>query len=195
MDLPSARPALLAALAAVSTLAALPARADRPGPPRGYHVQPYRGPLVHAPGPVVRFRGPGAGPGYWYHGHHDGMWGWWWVAGTSWLFYPQPVVVQPAPPEPVIVQPAPQTGTDNWYYCDSARAYYPYAPSCPEGWRQVPAQPPGKLRNDDSGQPGWHYCDSAGGYYPYVQSCPEGWKAVPASPPEASPTPPGARQP
>lgn len=38
MDLPSARPALLAALAAVSTLAALPARADRPGPPRGYHV-------------------------------------------------------------------------------------------------------------------------------------------------------------
>ena len=107
----------------------------------------------------------------------------------------KPVVVQPAPPEPVIVQPAPQTGTDNWYYCDSARAYYPYAPSCPEGWRQVPAQPPGKLRNDDSGQPGWHYCDSAGGYYPYVQSCPEGWKAVPASPPEASPTPPGARQP
>lgn len=95
----------------------------------------------------------------------------------------------------MIVQPAPQTGTDNWYYCDSARAYYPYAPSCPEGWRQVPAQPPGKLRNDDSGQPGWHYCDSAGGYYPYVQSCPEGWKAVPASPPEASPTPPGARQP
>lgn len=103
MDLPSARPALLAALAAlaaVSTLAALPARADRPGPPRGYHVQPYRGPLVHAPGPAVRFRGPGAGPGYWYHGHHDGMWGWWWVAGTSWLFYPQPVVVQPAPPNP-----------------------------------------------------------------------------------------------
>jgi hypothetical protein len=27
-----------------------------------------------------------------------------------------------------------------WYYCDSARAYYPYVSACPEGWRPVEAQ-------------------------------------------------------
>jgi len=29
-----------------------------------------------------------------------------------------------------------------WYYCDSAKAYYPYVPECKEGWREVPATPP-----------------------------------------------------
>ena len=210
MAIRSARPALLAVLAAASTLAALPAAADRPGPGRGGfggapRVQPYRAPgpqfhapgpavRIHAPGPAVRFHGPGAGPGYWYHGHHDGIWGWWWVAGASWLFYPQPVVVQPAPSEPIVVQPAPQTNTENWYYCDSAQAYYPYAQSCPEGWRQIPATPPGNTRNNSAGQQSWYYCDSARGYYPYVPSCPEGWRAVAATPPEGT-QPSGDRQP
>jgi Family of unknown function (DUF6515) len=36
--------------------------------------------------------------------------------------------------------PAPQ-GAGSWYYCESARAYYPYVSQCPEGWRAVPAQP------------------------------------------------------
>ena len=77
MAIRSAHPALLAALAAASTLAALPAAADRPGPGRGGfggapRVQPYRAPgpqfhapgpavRIHAPGPAVRFHGPGAG--------------------------------------------------------------------------------------------------------------------------------------
>ena len=129
MAIPSAHPALVATLLATSCLAALPAQADRPEPGRGGfggapRVQPYRAPLpqfhtpapavrLHAPGPAVRFHGPAGRPGYWYHGHHDGIWGWWWVAGTSWLFYPQPVVVQPTLPEPVVVQPAPQPQTDN----------------------------------------------------------------------------------
>jgi hypothetical protein len=25
-----------------------------------------------------------------------------------------------------------------WYYCSSARAYYPTAPTCPEPWIKVP---------------------------------------------------------
>lgn len=29
-----------------------------------------------------------------------------------------------------------------WYYCDSARAYYPYVAGCAEGWRTVPSAPP-----------------------------------------------------
>jgi hypothetical protein len=35
-------------------------------------------------------------------------------------------------------QPAPAT----WYYCESAKSYYPYVATCNEGWRSVPASPP-----------------------------------------------------
>jgi len=50
-----------------------------------------------------------------------------------------------APPAPAAQAPqppgsAPQAGV--WYYCDSAKAYYPYVSACKEGWRQVPAVPP-----------------------------------------------------
>ncbi len=98
--------------------------------------------------------------GHWTHGHHGGRLGWWWVAAGAWYFYPAPVYPYPdpytppvtvinqppvevapqanvAPPPPAPAQPPAQT----WYYCDSAQAYYPYVPSCPEPWRQVPAQP------------------------------------------------------
>jgi len=34
--------------------------------------------------------------------------------------------------------PAPAT----WYYCESAKNYYPYVATCNEGWRSVPATPP-----------------------------------------------------
>jgi hypothetical protein len=50
------------------------------------------------------------------------------VAGVALLA----VVVQPAP---VIVDDQPQPGY--WYYCPSARAYYPTVPTCPEVWIKV----------------------------------------------------------
>ena len=90
--------------------------------------------------------------GYWHHGAHEGRLGWWWVVGGLWYFYPQPVYPYPdayTPPVVVIQQtppavpgaPAPQA--QNWYYCASANSYYPYVPTCPEGWKMVPATPPG----------------------------------------------------
>ena len=49
-------------------------------------------------------------------------------------YYPPPqVVVQPAP---VIVGEQPPQSY--WYYCLSAKAYYPTAPTCPEVWIKVP---------------------------------------------------------
>ena len=30
----------------------------------------------------------------------------------------------------------------SWYYCESAKGYYPYVSECKEGWRPVPATPP-----------------------------------------------------
>lgn len=84
--------------------------------------------------------------GYWYHGHHGGRLGWWWVVGPSlWYYYPYyPSAVYPYPDSyvpPVVsdtnLPPPPQ----NWYYCTSAKTYYPYVPSCPEGWKTVPVTP------------------------------------------------------
>ena len=50
-----------------------------------------------------------------------------------------PVVVAPQAPAPTPVQPQP--AAQSWYYCESVKSYYPYVPSCPEGWKTVPAQP------------------------------------------------------
>ena len=180
--------ALLAALAAASTLTTLPAQADGPGG-RGGHGG-FAGPRMHAPG-----------PGYAHHGYHDGRWGLWWLAGATWLFYPQPVypyppvVVQPVPTEPIIVQPAPQPTVQNWYYCDSTKTYYPYVQTCTEGWRAVPATPPAGGQSPGPATPrnNWYYCDSAKAYYPYVQSCAEGWRATPATPPAGTPNTEGGR--
>lgn len=93
--------------------------------------------------------------GHWHHGRHDGRRGWWWVAAGSWYFYSAPVYPYPdpyMPPVTVINQQPPvmapqanapaQPPAQFWYYCDSAKGYYPYVPSCPEAWRTVPAQPP-----------------------------------------------------
>ena len=43
--------------------------------------------------------------------------------------------------EPPAVTPGAQTG-GFWYYCESAKGYYPYVNQCAEGWKSVPASPP-----------------------------------------------------
>jgi hypothetical protein len=98
--------------------------------------------------------------GHWFHGPHEGRPGWWWVVGDVWYFYPVPVYPYPDPYAPLVVSvpdqppvlvapqaPAtaplpPQPAAQSWYYCDSAKTYYPYVSACPEGWKTVPMQPP-----------------------------------------------------
>lgn len=42
-------------------------------------------------------------------------------------------------------QTAPQSEqTSSWYYCENAKAYYPYVRECPSGWQAVPQTPPGQ---------------------------------------------------
>ena len=128
----TARPALLALALLAVTAPALAQRAPHSGPPQWH-------------GDIARFhehdwnlwRG-----GHWNQGRHDGRLGWWWVVGASWYFYPAPVYPYPNPwePPPVTYTPVPPP-TQYWYYCDAAKAYYPYVPSCPAGWTQVPASP------------------------------------------------------
>ena len=67
------------------------------------------------------------------------------------VYGPPPVVIQqaPPPPAPVVIPSAPPAAvappapvvTNVWYYCASARQYYPHTPYCPEGWRVI-APPP-----------------------------------------------------
>ena len=71
------------------------------------------------------------------------------VVPAPWYYAPPPVVY--APP-PVVYAPPPQPAyvsqpSQNWYYCDNPRGYYPYVASCAAGWRQVPAQPSGASPN------------------------------------------------
>lgn len=140
---------LTLALAALVIAAPLTARADSRD-----HGRAWRG-------DIQRFEAHDLGhwrTGSWRHGRHAGRYGWWWVLGGTWYFYPRPVYPYPDPflppgvvvqvppaqvvvPEPVVA-PAP-AAPQFWYYCDAAKAYYPYVAACPSGWKTVPANPPG----------------------------------------------------
>jgi len=48
----------------------------------------------------------------------------------------------PAPQSAPPASPSTQSSGGTWYYCESAKAYYPYVAECKEGWRSVPATPP-----------------------------------------------------
>ena len=74
------------------------------------------------------------------------------------LYWPEPVYVYPPPPyyypapvyyPPAVVQvpaaPAVQQAPPpdySWYYCPSAKGYYPYVRDCPGGWQRVSPTPP-----------------------------------------------------
>src|SRR5258708_14041289 len=78
--------------------------------------------------------------GGWRHIEHGGHFGWWWVAGGVWYFYPQPVYPYPdpsEPPVPVIVRQAPATPPppppppQNSSSCEAPSPPYPYVPPFP----------------------------------------------------------------
>jgi hypothetical protein len=79
--------------------------------------------------------------GHFVHGRHHGHFGWWWVDGGLWYWYPAVVYAYPYPDEaPVAVAGPPLDfgpATQYWSYCEASRAYYPYVTTCPGGWKQV----------------------------------------------------------
>jgi hypothetical protein len=91
----------------------------------------------------------GVGPSFW--------WGpYWWHYPPPYYVYPPPYYAYPPPyyayppPQvivespPVYVQPEPPLQSPAsapqayWYYCASARAYYPNVQTCSEAWVKVP---------------------------------------------------------
>jgi hypothetical protein len=87
-----------------------------------------------------------AGVRYYYANniYYQQMSGGYAVANQPTTYVERPPVPEAQSPQSVPPQasaaPAPEPGT--WYYCDSAKAYYPYVSACKEGWRAVPAAPP-----------------------------------------------------
>lgn len=55
---------------------------------------------------------------------------------------PNPPAAVPAPVAQASQQAPVAQSNATWYYCDSAKAYYPYAATCKEGWKAVPASAP-----------------------------------------------------
>ncbi|HEX7642920.1 MAG TPA: hypothetical protein VF472_12000 [Burkholderiaceae bacterium] len=139
----------LAALAQVHGGSHIPAP-THPGT-HGGNVRPDRS---HPHGDGRNWHGDGR------HWHGDGL-DWWSFGlglGLGWGVpyynypYPSTTYIYPVLPEvveiapPVAVAPAPpatQQSQAYWYYCASAKAYYPYVRECPEAWQVVPAAPPG----------------------------------------------------
>lgn len=72
---------------------------------------------------------------------------WWWDPWYPYGWYPPPTYVYPPPSivgaEPVeYIEQRPAESSPRpegyWYYCATANAYYPAAPTCPEQWVKVP---------------------------------------------------------
>jgi len=86
------------------------------------------------------------GHGFGHHGFHGhgaivvGPSFWW----DPWWYYPPPyyapyyVYPQPVVQEPPVYVERPSPPQSYWYYCPSAKAYYPTAPTCREAWIKVP---------------------------------------------------------
>ena len=121
--------AALAAALAMFAVAA-PAHADGRWHGGGHHWRggvflnfgapfPYWGPRYYYYGPPVYY---GVPPAYYYD-------------------YGPPVVVAPAAP-PVYVERGDDAAAKPtwWYWCPSAKGYYPYVKECPGGWQRVPPQ-------------------------------------------------------
>ena len=76
--------------------------------------------------------------GHWVHDWHGGRFGWWWIVGPTWYYYPAPVYPYPDPYQPPTAPlPPAQAPTQYWYFCPSSQSYYPYVATCPQGWLTV----------------------------------------------------------
>jgi hypothetical protein len=85
------------------------------------------------------------GPGFWYPPPYYGYAPYYYPP----YYYP-PVVAAPAAPTTYVeqsgaqsapVQSAPAQPSGYWYYCEGAKAYYPYVKECSAGWQRVAPQP------------------------------------------------------
>lgn len=79
----------------------------------------------------------GVGPAFWWGPPHS----YYWYYPPPYYVYSPPAVIVEEPPI-YVQQPAPPPAPQSyWYYCVSAKAYYPTVQTCPEAWVKVPPRP------------------------------------------------------
>src|SRR6516162_6807746 len=74
---------------------------------------------------------------HWYHGWHNGRYGWWWGDGLGWTYYPYDYESYGYPDYGYYDYGQPSAG-QTWYYCYDPAGYYPYITRCNTGWQGVP---------------------------------------------------------
>jgi|APCry1669189241_1035207.scaffolds.fasta_scaffold41585_3 hypothetical protein len=79
--------------------------------------------------------------GRWFHGNYGGRLGWYWVVGGVYYYYSAPIYPYPDPYLPPVITAPPVPTATVWYFCEPTKSYYPYTPTCPVPWQQVPATP------------------------------------------------------
>jgi hypothetical protein len=123
------RKLITASLLAVMLLAIL-AGPSFAGGRRGHH---WRGHHWHGGSRVFI----GVGPRFWYGPYAHPYWYY-----SPYYVYTPPTVVVQEPPVYVQQDPAPAAppapAESFWYYCPSAKEYYPRVPNCSEAWIKVP---------------------------------------------------------
>jgi hypothetical protein len=92
---------------------------------------PWWGPAFAWSGPFDPWYAPYPYWGYWGNAPY-----WWYGPGL----YPYPSAVLQEPQRYIQQRPASAQGR-YWYYCASAKEYYPKIGGCPEAWIRVPATP------------------------------------------------------
>jgi hypothetical protein len=76
--------------------------------------------------------------GHWYHGWHNGRYGWWTVGpGVGWTYYTYPGWSS-YPDYGYYDYGQPYAG-QTWYYCSDPAGYYPSVTQCNTDWQTVPA--------------------------------------------------------
>ncbi|WP_123582931.1 hypothetical protein [Pseudomonas brassicacearum] len=127
MNINSVKRCTLIGAILIATCLALPANADRHG---GGHIgAPF-------------WWGIGLGLGLGWEGAY--LRGPYYYPSYPVYYYPPPVYYYPANP-PVVAAPPNTQPAPSWYYCPSAKGYYPYVHQCPEAWRLVPGTPSGPI--------------------------------------------------
>jgi hypothetical protein len=123
--------------------------------------RPYWGPAWGGWGWGAGWRGwgPGWGGWGWGVGWYPGWWGfggpgyWGWSAGApiivapgvsgAWVLPPSATTYIERDADATSMQaPAQAPQQQWWYWCESAKAYYPYVESCAEGWQRVEPRTP-----------------------------------------------------
>jgi len=122
------------AVCVIGLAAADAAQAHPPGPPGGPEWH-------HGPGRVLV--PDGWHGGHWRHEWRDGRYGWWWVVGGLWYYYPAPIYPYPSPyaPPGVVTAPAGQYA----YYCANPQGYYPAVAQCMMPWQVVTLATPAPM--------------------------------------------------